>query len=439
TVEGGTLAWMRAGFTLFDGVNVPSKTFGEIVELERHTPRITAMELNRRQRSGEKLAVIDGRPFAEYRKMSIPGGQCCPNGELALRIGDIVPDSDTTIVVNCAGRTRSIIGAQTLIDFGVPNPVVALENGTQGWFLAGLELEHNQSYSYSPFAYPERLDELKQKALRLARSQNVETLTAAEVELFLSERHRTNYLFDVRSPEENQRDGLPPIVHAPGGQLIQATDQWVGVKGARITLVDNEMVRAPIVAYWLAQLGHEVYVLDGGIYTARSINFPEAELYSDRLETVESVDVTELASLTDAQFVDLRGSMTFRAGHLKDAAWSIRPCLDRIPFRPEAPVVLISNDNEAATLFAFDLKQRGVNGAIRRLNENVENWKQAGLDIVTNDDCLADKDCIDFVFHTYDRHSGNADAARAYIAWETGLVDRLDAQERNSFRLARIP
>ena len=131
--------------------------------------------------------------------------------------------------------------------------------------------------------------------------------------------------------------------------------------------------------------------------------------------------------------------MTFRAGHLKDAVWSVRPRLDRIPFRPEAPVVLISNDNEAATLFAFDLKQRGVTGAIRRLNGNVENWKQAGLDIVTNDDCLADKDCIDFVFHTYDRHSGNADAARAYIAWETGLVDRLDTQERNSFRLARIP
>jgi hypothetical protein len=31
--------------------------------------------------------------------------------------------------VNCAGRTRSIIGTQSLINAGVPNPVTALRNG----------------------------------------------------------------------------------------------------------------------------------------------------------------------------------------------------------------------------------------------------------------------------------------------------------------------
>ena len=97
----------------------------------------------------ENFVIVDGRPFAEYRKMSIPGGICCPNGELALRIQDIAPDPRTKIVVNCAGRTRSIIGAQTLLDLGVPNPVYALENGTQGWFLAGLELEHGAQRHYA--------------------------------------------------------------------------------------------------------------------------------------------------------------------------------------------------------------------------------------------------------------------------------------------------
>ena len=198
------------------------------------------------------------------------------------------------------------------------------------------------------------------------------------------------------------------------------------------------MVRAPVVACWLSQLGHEVKVLKGGIPAARSISFPDTALYSSRLETVESVDVTELASFTDAQFVDLRNSMLFRAGHLKDAVWSIRPRLDRIPLRREAALILISNDNAVAALFAFDLKQLGVTGPVRQLSGNVENWKRAGLDIVITDD-PSDKDCIDFIFHTHDRHKGNADAARAYIEWETGLVDRLDAQERNSFRLARIP
>ena len=141
-LAGGTAAWQRAGFTLYAGVNVPSKTFGELVEHARHTPRVSALDLEAMRRAGENFVIVDGRPFAEYRKMNIPGGICCPNGELALRIGEIAPDPKTKIVVNCAGRTRSIIGAQTLIDFGVPNPVVALENGTQGWTLAGLTLEN---------------------------------------------------------------------------------------------------------------------------------------------------------------------------------------------------------------------------------------------------------------------------------------------------------
>src|SRR5262245_52519133 len=122
-LAGGAPAWQRAGYTLYAGVNVPSKTFGELIEHERHTPRVTARDLQAMREAAENFVIVDGRPLAEYTKMSIPGGICCPNGELALRIGDLVPDPTTKIVVNCAGRTRSIIGAQTLIDFGIPNPV----------------------------------------------------------------------------------------------------------------------------------------------------------------------------------------------------------------------------------------------------------------------------------------------------------------------------
>jgi rhodanese-related sulfurtransferase len=140
-MKGGAPAWAKAGYTLYEGVNLPSKTFGEILEIERHTPRKSAEEVAAMSRDGTDHVIVDGRPYAEYEKFNIPGGICCPNGELALRIGEIAPDPNTTIVVNCAGRTRSILGAQTLIDFGVPNPVYALENGTQGWFLAGMQPE----------------------------------------------------------------------------------------------------------------------------------------------------------------------------------------------------------------------------------------------------------------------------------------------------------
>ena len=83
--------------------------------------------------------------FEEYKKMSIPQSICCPNAELPYKISSIVKDTKTEIIINCAGRTRSIIGAQTLINFGIKNRVYALENGTQGWFLSDLKLDNNKN------------------------------------------------------------------------------------------------------------------------------------------------------------------------------------------------------------------------------------------------------------------------------------------------------
>ena len=148
-LEGGADGWQAAGFQLFAGVHVPSKAFGELVEEASHTPHVTAQQLAEWQSRGEPLVVLDGRPFDEYRKMTIPGSVCCPNGELGYRVHDLVPDESTPIVVNCAGRTRSIIGAQTLINLGLKNPVYALENGTQGWYLEDFQLEHGSTRRYA--------------------------------------------------------------------------------------------------------------------------------------------------------------------------------------------------------------------------------------------------------------------------------------------------
>ncbi len=75
-----------------------------------------------------------------------------PGGELALRVESLTPSPQTPVIVNCAGRTRSIIGTQSLINAGVPNPVHALRNGTIGWTLAGQTLAHQQQRQYDPSA-----------------------------------------------------------------------------------------------------------------------------------------------------------------------------------------------------------------------------------------------------------------------------------------------
>jgi rhodanese-related sulfurtransferase len=140
-LDGGIAAWSAAGFPLFPSTNVPSKAFAEIVEHHYGTPAITAGELDRRRRAGEKIVVLDSRPLDEYARFHVPGAIPCPGAELVLRFADVVAEPDALVVVSCAGRTRGIIGAQSLLTAGVPNRVMSLEGGTQGWRLAGLDLE----------------------------------------------------------------------------------------------------------------------------------------------------------------------------------------------------------------------------------------------------------------------------------------------------------
>ncbi|MDQ7990698.1 MAG: rhodanese-like domain-containing protein, partial [Candidatus Dactylopiibacterium sp.] len=153
-LAGGAQAWPASGCALFKGVNVPSKTFGERVETVCHTPSIPAERLHARQRAGGALLLVDGRTPAEHHKMAVPGALPVPNGELALRVPALLDDSSTPVVVHCAGRTRSLIGAQTLRHLGLPNPVFALENGTQGWRLAGFALEHGSARAVAGHVSP---------------------------------------------------------------------------------------------------------------------------------------------------------------------------------------------------------------------------------------------------------------------------------------------
>src|SRR5262245_3288836 len=201
-LAGGVAAWKSAGYTLYAGVNVPSKTFGELVEQERHTPRLSAREVASMREAGANVVIVDGRPFAEYGKMNIPGGICCPNGELALHIHDIAPDPTTTIIVNCAGRTRSIVGAQLLIDFGIANPVYALENGTQGWFLAGFELERGADRRHAAALPTANLASLRERARARAAQKGVEVVSAATARRWLGETGHTTSLSDFRIPDE---------------------------------------------------------------------------------------------------------------------------------------------------------------------------------------------------------------------------------------------
>ncbi|HLT01284.1 MAG TPA: rhodanese-like domain-containing protein, partial [Geminicoccaceae bacterium] len=242
-LDGGIEGWRAAGFALFEGIHVPSKAFGEFVEATYGTPHLSAEELKRLADEGRRLVILDSRPLAEYRRMNIPGGIDVPGAELVHRVRDLAPDPDTLVVVNCAGRTRSIIGAQSLINAGVENPVVALENGTMGWTLAGYELEHGQERVPPPPSEAARAW-ARAAAANVAARFGVRTVDHTTLARWREEAAaRTLYLCDVRLPEEYEAGHLPGAMCTPGGQLVQAADRYLGTRGARVVLVDDDGVR----------------------------------------------------------------------------------------------------------------------------------------------------------------------------------------------------
>ena len=262
-LQGGLGGWRDAGYELFQDVNSYSKAFGELVETRRHTPSFAAEELDALIKAKADLVVLDARRWDEYQTMSIPTGVSVPGAELVLRARDLAPDPATTIVVNCAGRTRTIIGAQSLINAGLPNRVAALRNGAIGWTLAGQSLEHGQDRRFAD-APPGHVDEAREKARAVAYRAGVRRITPEQ----LAELERDEPAPSTASTCARRKSMRAAISEgfrsAPGGQLVQETDMFAPVRGGRIVLADDLGPRADMTASWLAQMGWEALVLDGG-------------------------------------------------------------------------------------------------------------------------------------------------------------------------------
>jgi len=269
-LDGGLQAWNNAGFEIFRDVNSYAKAFGELVESRRHTPSLSAEEVGSLISGKANIAILDVRRFDEYATMNIPGSVSVPGAELVLRAGRVAPDPKTTIIVNCAGRTRSIIGTQSLINAGVANRVVALRNGTIGWTLAQQDLEHGAVRRGGIGLFEGATVNARDVAYRAG----VKHVGVEETVALAAQTQRTLYRFDVRDVEEYAAGHIAGFRHYPGGQLVQEIDMAAPVRGARILLTDNRAVRADMTASWLAQMGWETYVLDGGYDGALEVGPP---------------------------------------------------------------------------------------------------------------------------------------------------------------------
>ena len=433
-LEGGLDGWRRAGGELFIDVNVPSKAFGELVESERHTPSLAAEEVQALLDNQADVVVLDARRFDEYQTMSIPTGISVPGAELVLRARELAPDPATRIIVNCAGRTRSIIGTQSLINAGVANPVSALRNGTIGWTLAGQKLAHGQSRRFAPTSEAHR-QVAAAHARRVADKARVGRATLADLQRWQQEPARTTYLFDVRTPEEFEAGHLPGARSTPGGQLVQETDHVASVRGARLVLADDDGVRANMSASWLAQLGWEVHVLDH----LQAADFSEKGAWvapvpaPAQAELISPHTLADWLTHGDTAILDFTPSVNYVKRHIPGAFWALRAQLPQAlaKVKPAERYVLTCGTSQLARLAVAEVE--AITGKpVFLLQGGTLNWIAENLPLEEGETHLASPR-IDRYRRPYEGTDSPKEAMQAYLDWEFGLVDQLARDGTHGF------
>jgi rhodanese-related sulfurtransferase/predicted metal-dependent enzyme (double-stranded beta helix superfamily) len=430
-VKDGLKAWRDAGYEVFTGVNVPSKAFGEVVEHDNDTPRIDASDVQKLLDSKADMVILDSRPLPEFTNMSIPGGVDCPGAELVYRVKDFAPDPSTLVVVNCAGRTRSIIGAQSLINAGLPNKVMALKNGTMGWHLAGLKVSRGETRSFGPQG-PEAAKFAQAAAANIASKMGIRKIDMAGLTA-LQAKGGPLYRLDVRDPAEYAKGHIKGFRHAAGGQLVQATDQYVGARHATIVLHDNDGVRATMTAHWLLQMDWKnTYVLDhepaaSDLTTEGEPRFPKGFA----LPSPKTVTAAELkASLASTLVIDLDTSLRYRDGHVPGAWFAVRAGLGKTiaeMLKQQAGatrVVLVSPDSEIAAFAAPEAAEAAGGLPVAILAGGMKAWRDAGLAVETGHTRMADPP-TDVWYRPYDFKEDVEAAMRQYLDWEVDLVPQV--------------
>jgi len=425
-LRGGVRGWRAEGRRLVQGFNVPSKVFGERMLHEMNTPEVSCEELDRRMKAGADFVLVDSRTPEEYHRACIPGAVSMPGAELVLRIGELVKSPDQPIVVHCGGRTRSYIGAESLRRMGLPNPIMALKNGTMGWHLAGLTLEEG-ARRWAPAPSPQGRANAAQVARRVAQELDLRFVTPDELRALWARRADQNlYVLDVRTSDEYAAGHVAGAVWAPGGQAVQATDEYVAVAGATVVFACDDESRAVMTAAWYVKMGFpRLAVLRGGLpawqAAGGAVETGHAAPVPAGLEAARrAVRLVAPGPLGDATVLCVDTSDVYARGHVPGAAWLCRSRLERVapaaaPDRAR-PVVVTCADGMQSALAGATLARLG-HADVRVVDGGLARWKDAGQPVETGATRLLDE-ADDVVPRPFDR--GRA-GMEAYLQWEEAL------------------
>jgi rhodanese-related sulfurtransferase len=436
-LAGGAPAWAAAGLALFPEIEVPSKGFGDFVAHHARPAFITSRELADALARGEDWVLIDSRPRQEYQRGHIPGSIDAPAGEMLRCFDDLVQRPTTRVVVNCMSRTRGTLGGASLVAAGVPNEVYVLWNGTRGWLLEGLELEHGAT-RFAGVPSPQARERARERARNLARRAGIRTIDYPTLAQWQDDRTRTTYVFDVRDRDEYEAGHLAGARNAPEGSLVMSPDHYMGTQNARCVLDDDDTVRATIAALWLSQMGRcTPYLLDT-TSKARTETGPEPRQILEPDYMHAPITPSALAVLVrhaNPLVIDVSTSEAYIRSHVPGAHWCLRSTLARTLASMAvsgSPLVLTSTDGTMARLAASDLAEAGRADVLVLAGGNAA-WYEVGLPSASGPtQLLSPRD--DCWLASSERPGDTRANVLAYLNWETSLLADIARSGRVPFR-----
>jgi len=393
------------------GEFVWSKAFGEVVAHTSGLPEITPAEYLAHHKTAH---LFDVRPTAEYTQFTIPGSRSLPNSLLLANMNELEQSSEMALL-HCAGRTRSIIGACTLKAAGYEGPFAIFKGGTQAWQLDGFEREFNASTLFAT----ETEDITPARDFLNKWRIQFESIDNNDLRTYLATNEHA-LLFDVSDDAATGQLLENNITKISGTNLIQQTDRSIACYHVPVILFDHGSgSRAAFAAYWLTSMGFSVSVVFLKEKLA-DVRF-EDQGQTERENTYEELSTSQLLNHRDAHsdIIDFRPSSEFTKGHLKGSRWANISELLAGESSASAACIVIGNGIAHSGDTADLLTSRGwqVNGIY---NWDSNECDQSELETSTID--VPTDQCALFA----ERHHGNMQDSRDYLAWEEALPEQID-------------
>lgn len=450
-LENGVRGWHNSGYELFKGIGCPSKCYAAYLEQKKHVPGYFPKDVQEKLKNGEKIAFIDIRREEEFLKMCLPNGLNAPGCDSAYRFLDLVPDPETLVLVNCGARTRSILFAQTLIDFGVPNPVATLKGGTLNWKRNGYELRYGNDNKIAPPS-AEAIAFSHKKAKSLADKLNIQFIDKETLEQWqIKSQEEPLYVFDVRLPGEYAQSHLQGSMSAPGGHLAQCITEFIAVRNAKVVLIDDTEVRSIITAYWLKELSVEnVCVLKGGLggsgigcQNLTSNTYSISSTLLDKLPQQNSITPSSLLQKNQSTsvplIIDIGYSNNYRNSHIPSSIWCPRGWLEEAHKKYEnvQEIIITSDDELHARLTVEDAKEIWPQAKISYLEGGTPAWNHAQFPSETGmkNACVKEDD-IPYLWYT-DPNITGADMDK-YFDWENKDLAQLLKDKTFHYNLLEV-